>query len=81
MPLSDYNGQQKKNFKAQKVSYLPKFGALIPNLTITFKFMELILQCCQFCGLLVENYILENISQIWKKFKLFFFNLVGEWNC
>ena len=64
-----------KKCQGLKNSYFPNFGALIPNLTIIFKFMAPILQCCQFCGFLVENYIFENISKFWKKIKLFFFNL------
>ena len=46
-----------------KISYFPNYGALIPNPTIIFKFMEPILQCCQFGGLFVENYIFANISK------------------
>ena len=51
----------KKKCQSLKISYFPNFGALIPNLTIIFKFMEPISQCCQFCGFLVENYIFANI--------------------
>ena len=60
--MLDYTCQQKK-CQSLKVSYFPNFGALIPNLTIIFKFMEPILQCCQFRVFLVENYIFENISK------------------
>ena len=61
--FNDNTGQQKKKGQGLKISYFPNFGALILNLTIIFKFMEPILQCCQFRVFLVENYIFENISK------------------
>ena len=57
-PTINYTGQQKK-CQTLKISYFPNFGARIPNLTIIFKSIEPILQCCQFCGCSFENYIFE----------------------
>merc|ERR1712101_25785 len=61
---NNYTGQQKK-CQGLKISYFPNFGALIPNLTIIFKFMEPILQCCQFSGFFDQK----------SRFRIFFENL------
>ena len=53
-----------KNFaKAIEVSYFPNFGSLIPNPAIIIKSLWPIVQCCQFRGFSVENYIFEIISK------------------
>ena len=45
----------KKKCQSLNISHFPNFPALIPNRTIIFKFMEPILQSCQFRVFFVEN--------------------------